>query len=95
LYFGRRSEPDRWEIVFKRWNGTDPPETVLTDGPRPGLLSPQGWSDDGRELVFVYAIPGATGFNIGSVVLGSQDWKERLATNDNEDTIAMLPGMSQ
>jgi Tol biopolymer transport system component len=52
------------------------------------LVSPEAWSADGQELLFVYRPPGKN-FNIGVLSLGSGQWRPLLDTEATESNVVV------
>ncbi len=79
-------------IVAKSADGRGDEQTILTAMAKDlTLLSPESWSVDGRELVFIYRI-GAGSFDIGRVTAdGSQKWQPVLNTEASESDAAVSP----
>ena len=95
--------PDGERVVFQSerdggrglfWvaaDGSGEVERLLTiDGAV--TLRPHGWTPDGRTLVFDYAMPDTTRWNIGVLSMdGERTWEPLISTEANEQAPALSP----
>jgi serine/threonine-protein kinase len=81
-----------FSILSKAADGRGEDTIILSELAKDAnLLSPEAWSADGREVVFIYRV-GTGSFDIGRVpVDGSQKWQPVLNTDAAESGVAMSP----